>query len=115
MDRKAMLRAYKEKPPPMGIYAVRNTADSKWLIGASANVSGRLNREKFALDFGNHPSRALQADFNRLGGDAFTFEVLDTLDPSDDPDADAAEELAELLSMWLDRLALPQDRLYPQR
>jgi hypothetical protein len=115
MDRKAMARAYKEKPPPMGVYAVRNTAENKALVGASANVSGRLNRERFALDFGNHPSHALQADWNRLGSDAFTFEVLDTLEQADDPGAGTAEELAELLNMWLERLALPEDRLYPHR
>ena len=115
MDRKAARRAYKETPPAMGIYAVRNSAEGKMLVGSSPNPAGRLNREKFALDFGNHPSRALQADWNRLGAEAFTFEVLDTLEPSDDPDADTAEELAELLGMWLERLAVPPDRLYPLR
>ena len=80
MDRKEAVREYKENPPAMGVWAVRNVAEGKVLLGASPNAAGRLNREKFALDFGNHPSRALQADWNRLGPDAFAFEVLDTLE-----------------------------------
>ena len=115
MDRKEAVREYKENPPAMGVWAVRNVAEGKVLLGASPNAAGRLNREKFALDFGNHPSRALQADWNRLGPDAFAFEVLDTLEPSDDPAADAKEELAELLDMWLAKLDVPGEQLYPQR
>lgn len=115
MDRKAAVREYKENPPAMGVWAVRNVVEDKVLLGASPNAAGRLNREKFALDFGNHPSRALQADWNRLGPDAFAFEVLDTLEPTEAVDADPKEELAELLSMWLTRLDAPEDRLYAQR
>lgn len=115
MDRKAMIRAYKENGPPMGVWAVRNTADDKVLIGASLNAPGRLNRERFTLENGSHPSRALQADWDRLGETAFTFEVLDTLDATDGPDDDASEDLAELRAMWLEKLALPAEKLYPAR
>jgi hypothetical protein len=112
-NRKELLRAYKQAPPPMGVYAVRNTVEGKALVGASPNVAGRLNRERFSLEFGNNLSKPLQADWNRLGANAFTFEVLDTLEPSDDPEADTAADLAELLGMWLDRLGLPAEKRYP--
>lgn len=111
-DRKDAVRAYKEAPPPMGVWAIRNTVDDKVLVGASPNAAGRLNRARFALDFGNHPSRELQADWSRLGPGAFTFEVLDTLEPSDAPGADSAAELAELLALWIERLAVPPERTY---
>lgn len=43
---------------------------------------------------------------------AHAFEVLDTLEPSEDLTADPADDLAELLAMWLDKLALPAEKLY---
>ncbi|MDP2183714.1 MAG: GIY-YIG nuclease family protein [Actinomycetota bacterium] len=46
----------------MGVWAVRNTVDGKALVGASPNAAGRLNRERFTLEVGDHPSRDLQAD-----------------------------------------------------
>ncbi len=115
MDRKAMRQAYRDAPPPMGVWAVRNTTDGTMLVGASPNAAGRLNRERFSLETGSHLSRDLQADWNRLGEGAFVFEVLDTLDQPDDPDTDASEDLAELLAMWLDKLALPTEKLYADR
>ena len=115
VDRKALVRAYKESPPPAGIYAVRNLVEGKILVGSSPNVAGRVNRERFSLENGGHFSRQLQADWNRLGPDAFTIEVLDTLEEPSDPDTDLAEELEELLGMWLDRLAIPAEKRYPLR
>ena len=50
-------------------------------------------------------TEALQRDWNRLGADAFVFEVLDTLKPPDDqPDYDPTEDLAVLEVLWLERL-----------
>jgi hypothetical protein len=99
----------------MGVYAVRNTVENKVLLGASPNVAGRLNRERFSLENGSHFNRTLVADWNRLGPDAFVFEVLDTLEPSEDPDADSAEDLDALLLMWIDRLGLHPEDIYAHR
>lgn len=115
MDRIEMLRAYKESPPPMGVFAVRNTAEGRALIGGSPNVAGRLNRERFALEMGSHLSKPLQADWNRLGESAFAFEVLDTLEPSDDPDFDSSAELSELAEMWAEKLGYTAETRYPPR
>ncbi len=116
MDRrKALLQDYKENPPAMGVWAVTNTAEGKVLLGASPNAQGRLNRERFALENGSHFNKTLVADWRRLGCEAFTFEVLDTLDASDDPDSDPAEELETLRQMWLDRLGLSDEQLYTAR
>ena len=115
MDRKELIRQYKETPPPAGVFAIRNTIDGKALVSASVNMPGMLNRMRFQLEMGSAPFPELQADWNRLGESAFTFETLDTLEPSDDPAADTQEELDELLGMWLDKLALPAEKLYQRR
>lgn len=114
-DRKALLRAYKESPPPMGVFAVRNIAEGKALVGAAVNMPGRLNRERFSLENGSHFNRTLQADWDRLGPDGFAFEQLDTLEPSDDANTDPADDLEALRLMWVDRLGLTAETIYLPR
>ena len=112
MDRRALKRAYKESRPAMGVYRVRNTVDGRALVGASANVTAMLNRQRAQLGMGVHSNRALQKDWNDLGADAFVFEVLDPLEPPDDPGYDPAEDLRALEEVWLDSLSPFGDRGY---
>ena len=105
MDRKALARAYKESRRPMGVYCVRNLHTGDALIGRSTDLPAILNRERTSLRFGGHPNRWLQQDWNTLGPDAFTFEVLDELAwPEDTPDFDPTSDLLLLESMWRERL-----------
>ena len=112
MDRKELRRRYKETPRPAGVFAVRNATDGKVLVGSSVNLPGMLNRLRFQLENHACPVPEMQADFDRLGESAFVFEVLDTLEPAEDPVYDPADDLAELVDMWLDKLALPAEKLY---
>ncbi|HEX6040621.1 GIY-YIG nuclease family protein [Longimicrobium sp.] len=104
MNKRALIRAYKETPRPMGIYRVHNTVADRSLVRQSVDLPSALNRERTQLKFGGHPVKALQADWNALGPDAFVFEVLDTLTPDDAPGYDPSGDLAVLESMWLERL-----------
>ena len=113
IDRKARARQYKDTPRPAGIFAVRNTASGRSLIGPTPDLPGMLNRQRFQLEMGSHPDRELQADWNALGPDAFAFEVLDRLDPGDDPGADQAGELRVLHEMWTEKLTGSGVSLYP--
>jgi hypothetical protein len=109
-NRAELRRRYKEEGRPMGIFAVRNRASGKVLLGASQNLPGALNAARFQLRLGSHRNRELQADWNALGEDAFAFEVLDELERS--PDRDAAEELKVLERLWMERLQPYGDRGY---
>jgi hypothetical protein len=64
-----------------------------------------LNRQRAQLRFGGHPDRQMQADWNALGPDAFVFEVLDTLEPRDDPAYDPTADLDALEKLWREKLA----------
>ncbi len=108
MDRKARIREYKETPRPMGVFRVRNTANGKSLVGSSTDLPAMLNRQRFQLELGSHPNRALQKDWNELGAAAFEFEVLDTLEPKEQSDHDVAEDLRVLVEMWLQKLSLSE-------
>ncbi|WP_224365254.1 GIY-YIG nuclease family protein [Hyalangium versicolor] len=103
-SRAELKRAYKEKPPPMGVFAVRCQVHGKVLVGSSLNLPGALNRVRFQLDMGSHPCVELQEDWRRHGSDSFSFEVLDELRPPEDPGADPKEELRVLEALWLERL-----------
>lgn len=114
VDRKARRREYKETPLPAGVFQVRNTVAAKSFIGASPNAPGKLNGQRFQLEMGSHPDRELQADWNALGPDAFTFEVVDLLEMDDDPAYDPADDLVVLKRLWLERVAAEGETLYRQ-
>jgi hypothetical protein len=104
-DRKALIREYKESPRPAGIFQVKNVATGRLLIGASPDLPGMLNRQRFQLESGTHPDKELQADWDELGPDDFEFTILDRLEPGEDADAPSQEDLRMLHEMWMERLA----------
>ncbi|MEJ2184948.1 MAG: GIY-YIG nuclease family protein [Gemmatimonadota bacterium] len=112
MDRKEMKRQYKETPRPAGVYRIRNTRSGRALVGTSVDAPAMLNRQRLQLRTGGHPNRALQQDWNADGADAFTFEVLDTLTPRDEPGFDLDQELRLLEQLWLEKLDLSDDDRY---
>ena len=112
MDRKEQIRAYKESPRTMGVFRVRNTVTGKSLLGSSVDVPAMLNRQRFQLGAGGHPDRALQADWAEFGPDAFVFETLDTLEPSEEPGYDPSPDLKALEEMWLEKLGRAGERGY---
>jgi hypothetical protein len=112
MDRKALIRQYKETPRPAGVFRVHNTVEDKSLVGTSGDVPSMLNRQRFQLGHGSHPNRALQEDWNRLGPEAFAFEVLDTLAPPKEPGGDPEEDLRVLGDLWLEKLSPYGERGY---
>jgi hypothetical protein len=116
MNRRELVRAYKETRRPMGVYRIRNVRDGRSVVGTSVDLPAILNRERVSLRFGMHRNTALQRDWNALGPDAFAFEVLDTLSPPDDqPGYDPGEDLKVLLALWLERLAPFDDEGYMRR
>ena len=102
--RRELIRAYKETPRAFGVYRVRNTANGRSLVGASRDLRARLNRHQAELSLGIHPNKALLNDWKEFGKDAFEFEMLDTLEPSDKPGYDPKEDLEVLEALWLDKL-----------
>jgi hypothetical protein len=115
MDRKKLIRQYKETRRPMGVYRVHNTRNGKSLVGASADLRAALNRHRAQLRLEVHSNRALQRDWQEMGPEAFEFEVLDTLAPPEQRDYNPSEDLRVLEELWLDRLTPFDDRGYNAR
>lgn len=104
MNRKELVREYKESKLPMGLFQIKNTINGKLLVGSSQNLPGMLNRMRWQMESGGHPNRALQQDWNQHGAGAFTFEVLDELKHPVQEDYDPTKDLEELLALWLEKL-----------
>jgi len=110
-ERKQRAVLYKQSARKAGIYGVRNRETGRLLLGSALNLHGPLNRHRAQLGFGNHPCKALQADWDRLGPEAFSFEVFDTVDVGlEGLERDAA--LKELEAEWISHLQPFAERCY---
>jgi group I intron endonuclease len=102
--RAELKRSYKETPRQAGIYHIKNSKTGKVLLGSSTNLHGPLNKHRFILSTGRHDNAALQNDWNQFGPDAFSFEILEIVKPSDDPSFCLEDELTLLEQIWLEKL-----------
>lgn len=81
IDRKAASRAFRERVPARGVFAMRCAATSQAWVGPSRDLDAEEGRLRFFLRSGGHRDLALQAAYAAHGGDAFTFAVLERFDP----------------------------------
>ena len=109
--RKEWIELYKQARRTAGVYAIRNTTNGRVLLGSSVNLHGPFNRHRTELRLGSHRCPELQADWNRLGEDAFAFEILETV-----PDALTGLErdtsLGQLEKKWIAAYQPLADRCY---
>jgi hypothetical protein len=116
IDRKAMTREYKETVRPMGVGGIRHIASNRILLIAGKDLPSLLNRHRAELRLSGHRNRALQQDWLAYGEEAFTFEILDTLEPpADTPDYDSAADLRALEALWMEKLAPYEPAGYHRR
>ncbi|MBI5848876.1 MAG: GIY-YIG nuclease family protein [Nitrospirae bacterium] len=104
MNRKEIINKYKQTIQPMGIYQIRNLGNGKIYIGSAKDLRGRINSNKFQLRMGSHLNKEMQRDFNEIGEEGFSFDVLDQLKPKEDLSYDYTEDLKILEEMWLDKI-----------
>lgn len=112
MDRKEMVRRYKETPRPAGVYRVRHAPSGRTLLGSSPDAPAMLNRIRAQLATKAHRNRRLQADWDADGAEAFSFEVVDLLPPPEEPGGNPGEDLAMLEELWREKLGLRKEDLY---
>jgi len=112
MDRRDLIRKYKETPRPAGVYRVQHVPSGRTLLGSSPDAPAMLNRIRAQLRMRSHPNRQLQDDWESDGPEAFLFEVLDLLPPSESPASDAARDLEMLEDLWREKLELAAQAAY---
>jgi hypothetical protein len=109
---KQLKKDYQQHPPAMGVFLIRNNLNDKVFVGSGLNLRGIINRHRFALTNGNHPSKQLQADWNELGSDNFAFEIVDELAAREGAKVDYRAELSSLEKLWLEKLQPFGDKGY---
>ncbi len=102
IDKKELKREYRENPPVMGIYRIRNLANEKAFVGSTLNLTGIFNRYRSQLNAGNHPNKSLQADWKSSGAESFVFEILEEISPRETSDYKSDLEVFE--NLWLEKL-----------
>jgi hypothetical protein len=106
------VRQHRERPPPAGVYRIDHETGGRHLIDASTDAQAMLNRMRAQLDMGSHQNKYLQADWDNDGAQAFQFESLDLLPPTDGTDEDVSEDLETLLELWGNKLEVESGDLY---
>ena len=117
MDRRKELKQqYKLAKPEMGIFIIRCLKNKRCHLQATPDLRGVMNGAKARLNSNSHPYRALQQDYNLLGKEQFTMEILETLPyDKDETKTDYSEELALLQMIWEDRLLQDGYMFYGKR
>lgn len=107
--RKALSAAYKEKPAAGGVVAIVCAATGRRVIQATPDLQGMKNRFRFSVATGSCILGKLQADWNRLGADAFSLEVLEELSQKPDQDARSfRQDLQTLEALWREKYSPQQ-------
>jgi hypothetical protein len=94
--RASLRRAYEERSKQAGVFRVVNTANGRIMLGSALDLHAPLNRVKFELDQAVCWNAGLKRDLETFGRDSFAIEVVETVEPRDDPDFDPAKELEVL-------------------
>lgn len=96
VNRKEMIRQYKQTPRDMGVVGVRGLEDGSVVLMPSTDVQGAINKYDFAKK--TDSVVALPSVFHdivkRLGFDGCVLEVVQLIDPK--PEATTQERMEEL-------------------
>lgn len=103
-DRKAAIRAYKERKPRPGAYAVRHCASGRAWVDTTPNVDTRKNGVWNCLNEGRHLDKDLQAAWQIHGESAFVYEVLEVIEEPLEA-VFLKDALKALKARWAERLA----------
>ena len=104
INKSEIKKKYKQTLTPMGVYQLKNLVNGKILIGSSKNLPARKNRFEMELSYGSLTDIELLKDLRQFGKENFLFEVLDYLEPKEDPSYNYTEDLKTLEELWIEKL-----------
>lgn len=109
-NRKELLEEYKQLKTYMGIIQITNNASGKIYLASYPNLKNRWLTIQGQLVMGMHVNSQLQKDWNELGPEVFTCEVLEEKEA--DEVTDMRWELKQMEKPWLEKLQPFGDRGY---
>jgi hypothetical protein len=108
--RKELREEYRQLKTYMGIFQIKNNANGKIYVDSCSNLKNRWFTIKGQLEMGRFANLQLQKDWNELGPDDFTYEVLE--EKVTDDVTDMRWELKQMLKPWLEKLQPYGDQGY---
>lgn len=109
-NRKMLLEEYKQLKTYMGVIQITNNASGKIYIATCPNLKNKWLSIKGQLVMGRFGNALLQKDWDELGPEFFTYEVLE--DKEADEVTDKRWELKQMAKPWLEKLQPYGDRGY---
>lgn len=104
LNKKELIKEYKNQKHPAGIFAVKNKPNNKIFIGKSLNLPAKIRGITFELEMGSHAYSNLAQDFKRLGKENFEILILDEIEVKDESEKELRTELETLEEMWVEKL-----------
>lgn len=98
--RKALLEAYENRIPEMGIIALHIPAENLSFINISKDIQADFNSNLFKLSCNSHPNKVLQGFYKQHGKEGLVSEVLEQIEVKD-PKADYTDKLEAILEKLL--------------
>jgi hypothetical protein len=101
--RKELTEQFQRAAPDAGVYRIVNQRTGRLLLGSTTNLPGLRNRFEFARSTNSTAAldHRLRDDMTEFGFDAFSLEVLDTLEVKPEMTREqAAADLATLEALW---------------
>jgi hypothetical protein len=110
-ERARLLQQYKEIKIEAGVFQIRNQVNGKLYVDSTLNLR-TLNGRTGTLNMGKESNKSLQMEWNEFGPAAFVMEVLEILDPGDNPFVNQKDELKKLEKKWIEKLQPYGDKGY---
>jgi hypothetical protein len=60
------------------------------------------NRHRAQLNFGSHPNKELQSEWNNYGEESFEYEIIAAIKEKDDEEKDYKKEVKELEELYIE-------------
>lgn len=101
--RQELNQIYKEIKIEAGVYQIRNTQNGKVWVAGTNNLK-TLNGKRFELQMGTSYNKTLQQEWKEYGEDAFVFEILEKIEPKEDPYYDLKDVISKREAFWIEKL-----------
>ena len=103
--RKILIQEYKHRRSIGGVYRVTNSRNGMFLLDFSPNIQAKQNAFDFMVFSSSCFHHKLKKDWATFGGNAFTFEILETLDKKEEQNQEEfLNDLKILEQIWSEKL-----------
>jgi len=110
-SKKEMLKEYRDRKEIGGVYSIRNERTERRLIQSTTTITKAESQLAFARATGLCVHPLLADDWKAFGPEAFTLEILETLEKKDtETPEEFTDNVRTLETLWKERF--PKEALY---